>query len=82
MKPIKLVTRAILNSSQEGQLVFDPFGGSGTTLISAEQTNRKCYMLELDEKYISVILDRWTLLTHDKAYRINEDGTKTAWSDI
>jgi DNA modification methylase len=59
MKPISLVARAILNSSHKGDLVLDPFGGSGSTLIAAEQTERTCHMLELDPKYCDVIVKRY-----------------------
>ena len=59
MKPIALVARAILNSSHKGDLVLDSFGGSGSTLIAAEQTERTCHMLELDPKYCDVIVKRY-----------------------
>lgn len=61
MKPIALVGRAILNSTKEGDSIYDPFGGSGTTLIAAEQTGRTCYMMELDPKYCDVIRKRYEL---------------------
>ena len=51
MKPVALVARAIQNSSHPGDIVLDLFGGSGTTLVAAEQTGRSCRMLELDPKY-------------------------------
>jgi DNA modification methylase len=59
MKPVGLVERAIRNSSPRGGLVLDPFGGSGTTLIAAEQTGRKAALLELDPCYVDVIVQRW-----------------------
>lgn len=71
MKPLKLMERAILNSSQKEQIVYDPFGGSGSTLIACEQTNRKCYMMEIDPNYCSVILERWEKYTNKKAQKIN-----------
>lgn len=71
MKPIKLIAQQIKNSSKTNQLVLDLFGGSGTTLIACEQLNRKCYMMELDEHYCDVILQRWENLTGQKAERIN-----------
>ena len=67
MKPVKLLVYFIRNSSKEGDVVFDPFGGSGTTLIAAEQTGRRCRMLELDPKYCDVIVKRWEALTDRKA---------------
>jgi DNA modification methylase len=59
MKPVVLVERAIRNSSRKGDLVFDPFGGSGTTLIAAEKTGRHASLIELDPKYVDVIVRRW-----------------------
>lgn len=60
MKPVKLFTRLILNSSKEDDLILDPFGGSGTTIIAAEKTNRTAYVMELDPHYCDVIRKRWT----------------------
>ena len=57
-------------SIEKGQLIYDPFGGSGTTLIAAEQLGRICYMMELDPSYVNVILDRWEALTHKKACKV------------
>lgn len=59
MKPISLLRHLILNSSQIGDYVYDPFGGSGSTLIACEQTKRKCLMIELDPKYCEVIINRY-----------------------
>jgi site-specific DNA-methyltransferase (adenine-specific) len=67
MKPVALVARAITNSSKKGDIVLDLFGGSGTTLIAAEQTGRRCRMSELDPKYVDVIVNRWEKLTGKKA---------------
>lgn len=67
MKPVALVERAIRNSSQRGDLIFDPFGGSGTTLIAAEATGRRSVLLELDPKYVDVIVRRWQHFTGRKA---------------
>jgi DNA modification methylase len=67
MKPLALIENAIKNSSKEKELVVDVFGGSGSTLIAAEQTNRVCYMMELDAKYCDVIIQRWENLTGGKA---------------
>ena len=67
MKPVELVVRAIKNSSRHGNIVVDLFGGSGTTLIAAEQTGRKCRMMELDPKYCDVIIKRWETFTGKKA---------------
>lgn len=70
MKPVELIAYQIQNSTKEGDTVLDIFGGSGTTLIAAEQTNRRCRTLELDEKYASVILRRWENLTGKEGIRI------------
>lgn len=67
MKPVALVERAILNSSKCGDLVFDPFGGSGTTLIAAWRTGRRARLIELDRKYVDVIVRRWQDLTGKSA---------------
>jgi site-specific DNA-methyltransferase (adenine-specific) len=66
--PIDLPTHFINNFSEKS--VLDLFGGSGTTLIAAEQLNRKCYMMELDPHYCDVIIARWEKLTNQKAERI------------
>lgn len=69
MKPIRLVARAIENSSQPNDLILDPFGGSGTTLLAAEQVGRRAALVELDPRYADVIVDRWEKLTGGKAQR-------------
>lgn len=70
MKPIKLIGKQMINSTKPGQNVLDIFGGSGTTLIVAEQLERKCYMVELDPKYVDVIIERWELYTGLSAEKI------------
>jgi DNA modification methylase len=67
MKPVELCKRAILNSSKTDDIILDPFGGSGSTLIAAEQVKRRCRMIELDQKYVDVIIKRWQNLTNKKA---------------
>ena len=67
MKPIDLLVYLIKNSSKENDLILDLFGGSGSTLIAAEQTQRRCYTMELDPKYCDVIIKRWENLTGEKA---------------
>lgn len=76
MKPINVLSNAILNSSKENDIVLDVFGGSGSTLIACEQLNRKCYMQELDSKYIDVIIQRWMTLTGKTAYKIGDAEEK------
>jgi site-specific DNA-methyltransferase (adenine-specific) len=70
MKPVELVARAIRNSSTPGQLVYDPFAGSGTTLIAAEQTGRRCRAMELDPRYAQVIIERWAALVGTPAEQV------------
>lgn len=72
MKPIKLIARLINNSSKRGENVIDFFGGSGSTLIACEQLNRTCYTMELDPRFVDVIINRWEQLTGEKAVKINE----------
>jgi DNA modification methylase len=62
-KPVELMRRPILNHLRRGELVYDPFLGSGTTLAAAELTERACYGLELDPKYVDVVIQRWEQLT-------------------
>ncbi len=73
MKPVELVERAIRNSSRPGSVVMDPFGGSGTTLIAAEKTGRLARLIELDPKYVDVIVRRWQDWTGQQATREADD---------
>ena len=67
MKPLKLMGRLIRNSTRPGEIVLDLFGGSGSTLMAAEQLGRVCYSIELDPCYIDVIIKRWEEYTGEKA---------------
>ncbi len=67
MKPVALVERAIRNSSKSRDIVLDPFGGSGTTMIAAERTGRRARLLELDPRYVDVIVHRWQETTGGRA---------------
>lgn len=71
MKPIALIGRLVKNSSREKENVFDGFGGSGSTLIACEELNRKAYLIELDPRYVDVIIKRWETFTGKKAVKIN-----------
>lgn len=83
MKPIALVAYPILNSSMTNGLVLDPFGGSGSTLIACEQTNRTCYMVELDEKYTDVIVKRYIdQVGNDANVYVIRDGVKISYADL
>jgi hypothetical protein len=66
-KPVELMRRPILNHAKAGELVFDPFLGSGTTLVAAETTGRVCCGLELDPKYVDVVVERWQALSGKRA---------------
>ena len=63
MKPIPLIAYCIMNSSMSNTLVLDPFLGSGTTMMAAQQSDRSCFGLELDPKYCDVIVNRYIELT-------------------
>lgn len=67
MKPVELMEKAIVNSSQKGDVVLDLFGGSGSTMIAAEKIGRRCRLMELDPKYVDVIVKRWQEFTGKKA---------------
>jgi DNA modification methylase len=69
MKPVALVERAIRNSSKSRDIVLDPFGGSGSTMIAAERAGRRARLVELDPRYTDVIVQRWESLTGGKATR-------------
>lgn len=73
MKPIELAERAIRNSSRPSNVVLDPFGGSGTTLIAAEKSGRLARLIELDPKYVDVIVRRWQEWTGKQATRLADD---------
>lgn len=75
MKPIELLEQLVENSSKTGQNVFDGFGGSGSTIIACEKTNRRCFMMELDPHYCDVIVARWEKYTGKKAELINDNVT-------
>ena len=68
MKPVALVERAIRNSSKSRDIVLDLFGGSGTTMIAAERTGRRARLLELDPRYVDVIVQRWQETTRGSAW--------------
>ena len=72
-KPVELMRRPLLNHLKRGEAVYDPFLGSGTTLAAAELTERVCYGLELDPKYIDVAVQRWQTLSGKKA-KLDGDG--------
>ena len=72
-KPVACMRRPIENNSEEGDAVYEPFSGSGTTLIAAERTGRRCFALELDPRYVDVAVTRWQTLTGQAAV-LDGDG--------
>ncbi len=72
-KPVDLMRRPILNHTKRGELVYEPFLGSGTTLAAAELTERVCCGMELDSKYVDVVVQRWQTLSGKKA-KLEGDG--------
>ena len=73
MKPVELVGRAIRNSSRPGDLVLDPFGGAGSTLVSCENLGRIARLIEIDPQYVDVSVRRWQDYTGSKAF-LDQDG--------
>ena len=78
-KPLELMRRPIVNHTQRGESVYDPFLGSGTTLMAAELTGRVCYGLELDPKYVDVIVGRWQAASGKNA---TLEGTGTTFQEV
>ena len=76
-KPLECMLRPILNNSKEGESVYDPFGGSGTTLIACEKSKRNCYMMELSPAYVDVIVKRWEKETGEIAVLNNNSSPET-----
>ena len=74
MKPVYLILHMLINSSQAGDRVLDPCGGSGSTLIAAEKINRKALLMEIDPRYCDVIVTRWQNYTGREA--IHEHGRR------
>jgi DNA modification methylase len=74
-KPVELMRRSILNHTEEGEIIYDPFLGSGSTLVAAEQGNRICYGLDISPVYVDAIVTRWQKLTGTEA--VLEGGGRT-----
>lgn len=83
MKPVPLLAYPIMNSSMSNTLVLDPFGGSGSTLIACEQTERQCATIELDEKYCDVIINRYIgLVGSAESVTVQRDGLEYSYDEI
>ena len=82
MKPIQLMAYPIQNSSMRGTVVLDPFLGSGSTLIAADQTGRVCYGIELDEKFVDVIVKRYIEVTGDTEVTVQRNHEVLAYNQV
>ena len=82
MKPIPLLAYPIKNSSAPNGVVMDLFGGSGSTLMACEQTDRICRTMELDPKYASVIVERFKAEYPDAPVRVQRDGQEYSYDEI
>lgn len=83
MKPVPLLAYPIANSSMSNTLVLDPFGGSGSTLIACEQTDRSCFTIELDEKYCDVIVKRYIeQVGTSENVSVERDGKTYAFNEL
>ncbi|MBN9597775.1 MAG: site-specific DNA-methyltransferase [Afipia sp.] len=74
-KPVECMRRPMLNNSDPGQAVYEPFLGSGTTLIAAQSTGRVCYGIEIDPLFVDVVIRRWQAFTGEKAHRLRDGQT-------
>lgn len=83
MKPVPLIAYPIKNSSSNNSIVLEPFAGSGSTLIASEQLDRTCYAIELDEKYVDVIVKRYIEFvgSSDEVYLLR-DGEKIEYKNV
>jgi DNA modification methylase len=80
-KPVELAARALHYSSRPGEHVLDLFGGSGSTLMAAEQTGRRAFLMEIDPLYCDVIVERWSKFTGKKADRPQRGLADNAWRE-
>ena len=78
-KPVECMRRPIINNSRRGDLVYEPFAGSGTTIVAAESTGRACFALEIDPRYCDVIVERWQAFTGSPAIL---DGDGRSFADV
>ena len=82
MKPVALMAYPIQNSSMSHCIVLDPFLGSGSTLMACQQTDRVCYGIELDEKFVDVIVKRYINEYGDKGVFVLRDGKKIPYAEV
>jgi DNA modification methylase len=81
-KPVELMRRPVLNHTNPGQSVYDPFVGSGTTLIAAETTGRSCFAIDIEAAYVDVVITRWQNLTGEHATLDGDGQTFTEISNV
>ena len=74
-KPVELSLRCITNSSKQDDIIYDPFGGSGSTLIACEKSGRRCRMIEIDPRFCDVIIRRWQEYTDRQAVHADTGAT-------
>ena len=82
MKPVALLLRLIRNSTKRGETVYDPFNGSGSTLIACEQSDRVCYAMELDPKYVDATVKRFVMVTGNNNVVCIRNGRKLSQKEI
>ena len=83
MKPVTLIGKLMVNSSKKDDIILEPFCGSGSTLICAEQLQRKCYAIELDEKYVDVIVKRYLQFVGSaEEIRLIRDGKEYTYEEF
>jgi DNA methylase len=78
-KPVECMRRPLLNNSAKGDAIYEPFAGSGTTIIAAESTGRMCFALEIDPRYCDVIIERWQRFSDKDAVL---DGSAESFADL
>jgi DNA modification methylase len=81
MKPIPLLATPILNSTQTNGIVLEPFGGSGSTLICCEQLGRVCYAIELDERFVDVIVERFRSVNPNATITVERDNCTLTYEE-
>ena len=81
-KPVECMRRPMLNNSSPGQAIYEPFLGSGTTLIAAQSCGRVCFGVEIDPLFVDVVIRRWQAFTGEKAKRANDSVLfEELWSE-
>lgn len=78
-KPVALMAYPIVNSSMPGDMVLDPFGGSGSTLLACEQTGRSCFMIEIEERFADVIVSRYVAMCGGEEVVLMRGGREVPW---